>query len=441
MSSNKGITLVVLVVTIILLLILSGTATYVGYDTIQKSAEQRFLNQLQEINEAVNMHSDDYENLNLTVEEHTENNITYNYVLSTESDFNKIGLYNITDTIYVNFKDGQVYSQNGINEKHTLKDFGIEYYKPTQEEKGVSNDISFNVTLEPQKYSWKYIVYSQDIVCKGEPLNGNLLYAEYKEDKNNLEWKRVEKITNGFELEIKNPGIYELKYRDDEGKESDVKEIYAYVKDGLQLYFDGEFNENYKHNEAATMWKDLSGNNNDGEYRNISINEKSANSISSDGGVIGNYSDNLKLTDMTIDYTVSGYTNSAIIYDFHQGGKYGYFSKIINNKLYIAFGLYRYTYDLELSTVNFPIEITLVCNKTNNFIKIYVNGEEKYSNNKEIDIDISPESKFGLLNNDARNEGAFKEKLNDFKIYNRCLSESEIKLNYDNNKIRYNISE
>ena len=439
MSSNKGITLVVLVITIILLLILSGTATYIGYNTIQNSAEQRFSNQLQEINEAVNMHSEDYEKLELNEEEHTEDGITYNYVLSTESDFNKIGLYNITDTVYANFKDGQVYSKEGINGKHTLKDFGIEYYKPTQEE-NISNDISFEVTLEPQEYSWKYVVRPENIKCNGNPLEGNLLYAEYKEDKN-YEWKRVEKLTNSFELEIKDPGIYELKYRDAEGKESDVKEIYAYVKDGLQLYFDGEYNENYKHNEAATTWKDLSGNNNDGEYRNISLNEKSANSISSDGGVVGNYSNNLKLTDMTIDYTVSGYTNSAIIYDFHQGGKYGYFSKIINNKLYIAFGLYRYTYDLDLSTVNFPIEITLVCNKTNNFIKIYVNGEEKYSNNKEIDIDISPESKFGLLNNDARNEGAFKEKLNDFKIYNRCLSESEIKLNYDNNKIRYNITE
>ena len=440
MSSNKGITLVVLVITIILLLILSGTATYIGYNTIQNSAEQRFSNQLQEINEAVNMHSEDYEKLELNEEEHTEDGITYNYVLSTESDFNKIGLYNITDTVYANFKDGQVYSKEGINGKHTLKDFGIEYYKPTREEKNISNDISFEITLEPQEYSWKYVVRSENINCNGNPLEGNLLYAEYKEDKN-YEWKRVEKITNGFELEIKNPGIYELKYRDAEGKESDVKEIYAYVKDGLQLYFDGEYNENYKHNEAATTWKDLSGNGNDGEYKSISINEKSANSINSDGGVVGNYSDNLKLTDMTIDYTVSGYTNSAIIYDFHQGGKYGYFSKIINNKLYIAFGLYRYTYDLGLATVNFPIEITLVCNKTNNFIKIYVNGEEKYSDNKEIDIDISLESKFGLLNNDTRNEGAFKEKLNDFKIYNRCLSESEIKLNYDNNKLRYNITE
>ena len=44
-SSNKGITLIVLVITIIVLLIISGTAIYVGYDTIQNTAEQRFLNQ------------------------------------------------------------------------------------------------------------------------------------------------------------------------------------------------------------------------------------------------------------------------------------------------------------------------------------------------------------------------------------------------------------
>ena len=273
MSSNKGITLVVLVITIILLLILSGTAVYVGNNTMQNAKEDRFVKQLQEINEAVNMHSDDYENLNLIAEEHTEDNITYNYVLSTESDFNKIGLYNITDTVYANFKDGQVYSKEGINGKHTLKDFGIEYYKPTQEEKDISNDISFEVTLEPQEYSWKYVVRSENIKCNGNPLEGNLLYAEYKEDKN-YEWKRVEKLTNSFELEIKDPGIYELKYRDAEGKESDVKEIYAYVKDGLQLYLDGEYNENYKHNEAATTWKDLSGNGNDGTLINNKWNEK-----------------------------------------------------------------------------------------------------------------------------------------------------------------------
>ena len=53
MSSNKGITLVVLVITIILLLILSGTAVYVGNNTMQNAKEDRFVKQLQEINEAV----------------------------------------------------------------------------------------------------------------------------------------------------------------------------------------------------------------------------------------------------------------------------------------------------------------------------------------------------------------------------------------------------
>ena len=164
MSSNKGITLVVLVITIILLLILSGTAAYIGYNTMQNAAEQRFSNQLQEINEAVNMHSDDYENLESNMQKNIrKTDITYNYVLSTESDFNKIGLYNITDTVYANFKDGQVYSKEGINGKHTLKDFGIEYYKPTREEENISNDISFEVTLEPQEYSWKYVVRPENI--------------------------------------------------------------------------------------------------------------------------------------------------------------------------------------------------------------------------------------------------------------------------------------
>ena len=49
MSSNKGITLVVLVITIILLLILSGTAVYVGNNTMQNAKEDRFAKQLQEI--------------------------------------------------------------------------------------------------------------------------------------------------------------------------------------------------------------------------------------------------------------------------------------------------------------------------------------------------------------------------------------------------------
>ena len=444
MSSNKGITLVVLVITIILLLILSGTAVYVGNNTMQNAKEDRFAKQLQEINEAVNMHSDDYENLNLTAEEHTEDNITYNYVLSTESDFNKIGLYNITDTVYANFKDGQVYSKEGINGKHTLKDFGIEYYKPTQEEKDISNDISFEVTLEPQEYSWKYVVRSENIKCNGNPLEGNLLYAEYKEDKN-YEWKRVEKLTNSFELEIKDPGIYELKYRDAEGKESDVKEIYAYVKDGLQLYLDGEYNENYKHNEVATTWKDLSGNGNDGtlnggtwnnnflefdgvddEIQEIPVEEKSDDNISinvvfedCDKSVntiflYAKNQDNNFIEWGTFNFHTWNNNSMYIGGNFYQGGEGGRFGPIYNvdeDKIYTV----QYIYNGKTKEAS-----------------LYLNGKKKGTKIYSISPMYSSYFSIPITGN---------KKIYNLKILKRVMTEKEIEQNYNIDKIRYNITE
>lgn len=444
MSSNKGITLVVLVITIILLLILSGTAVYVGNNTMQNAKEDRFAKQLQEINEAVNMHSDDYENLNLTAEEHTEDNITYNYVLSTESDFNKIGLYNITDTVYANFKDGQVYSKEGINGKHTLIDFGIEYYKPTQEEKDISNDISFEVTLEPQEYSWKYVVRSENIKCNGNPLEGNLLYAEYKEDKN-YEWKRVEKLTNSFELEIKDPGIYELKYRDAEGKESDVQEIYAYVKDGLQLYLDGEYNENYKHNEVATTWKDLSGNGNDGtlnggtwnnnflefdgvddEIQEIPVEEKSDDNISinvvfedCDKSVntiflYAKNQDNNFIEWGTFNFHTWNNNSMYIGGNFYQGGEGGRFGPIYNvdeDKIYTV----QYIYNGKTKEAS-----------------LYLNGKKKGTKIYSISPMYSSYFSIPITGN---------KKIYNLKILKRVMTEKEIEQNYNIDKIRYNITE
>lgn len=420
MSSNKGITLVVLVITIILLLILSGTAVYVGNNTMQNAKEDRFSKQLQEINEAVNMHSDDYENLNLTAEEHTEDNITYNYVLSTESDFNKIGLYNITDTVYANFKDGQVYSKEGINGKHTLKDFGIEYYKPTQEEKDLRNDISFEVTLEPQEYSWKYVVRSENIKCNGNPLEGNLLYAEYKEDKN-YEWKRVEKLTNSFELEIKDPGIYELKYRDAEGKESDVKEIYAYVKDGLQLYLDGEYNENYNHNSKATSWIDLIGNHHITGINSNWQNDGFGNKDSTENFSIP-YSINTNTT-IEMDCTIEESSGSVNLLGNPSIGN-TYFANISYSQIAAStcprYGVLSQNYQRnQTQSMN-----KYVCTFENNGnVKIYVNGNfvaqqkcESPDSCTSIDIEVE------------------KCQLNKVKIYNRILGDNEIMKNYLVNK-------
>lgn len=194
MKSNKGITLAALVITIIVTLILATTATYIGYNAIQTSAEQRFLSVLKQVNEAVNLHSQDYENLKLVKLNPEENHegVYYQYKLETKEDYEKIGLSDIEDIIYVNFDMGQIYSKNGINGKHTLKNFGVEYYKPTQEVISEENNVTFEINLEPLEYSWKYIIDNEQITCNGNPGNGNLLYSSYSED-GNYNWKRVPK--------------------------------------------------------------------------------------------------------------------------------------------------------------------------------------------------------------------------------------------------------
>lgn len=460
MSSNKGITLVVLVTIIIIVLILSGTATYVGYNTIQNSAEQRFLYQLQEINEAVNMHSEDYESLGLITEEHTENSNIYNYVLSTEEDYNKIGLYNIKGTVYVNFKEGLIYSKDGINGKHTLKDFGIEYYK-TEHEEHINNEISFDVTLEPQEYSWKYVVYSENIKCNGNPLDGNVLYAEYREDAN-YEWKRVNKTANSFELELKEPGIYELKYRDVEGKESDIKEIYAYVKDGLQLYLDGEYNENYKHNESITTWKDLSGNGNDATLNGGTWNSNFLEFDGADDYILVNELQDEETSQKTIELIdVNGklYENNNIgmIYEFSENWN--------NNNTAFGVSINEYGtmqialtikgnqgYNIKGTNINFvndnktsKYSYIVNSNKTNNeYINIYKNSinQELSVMNYAEDISNMKFKNYKLyIASRAGNSYFAKINLGSYKVYNRALTEKEIEQNYNIDKIRYNISE
>ena len=420
MSSNKGITLVVLIITVILLLILSGTAVYVGKNTIKNAKEEKFINQLKEINEAVSMHSEDYQKLNLAQVEYNQGDIAYNYIIADESDFNKLGLYNIKDIVYVNFEEGQVYSKSGFNGKHTLEDFGIEYYKPEQEEKNVSNKISFDIKLEPQEYSWKYVVYSENIKCNGNPLEGNLLYAEYKENQN-YEWKRVNKTEKSFELELKKPGKYMIKYIDSEGKESETKTVYSFVKDGLQAYYDGEFNENYNHNNEATSWIDFIGNKN--------ITEINAN-WQSDG--FGNKDSTEKIS---IPYSIN--TNTTLEIDCEIDDSSGSINLLGNPSIgntyytYITYsqiaastcpryGVLNQTYERN-QTQNTN---KYVCTFENNgYVKIYVNGnflaqKKCYSPDSCNSIDLEVK----------------KCKLNRIKIYNRILGDNEIKQNYLVNK-------
>lgn len=68
---------------------------------------------------------------------------------------------------------------------------------------------------------------------------------------------------------LSDPGIYTIKLEDSKGKTSELKKVYAYVKKGLQLYYDGIQNTRSGNNPKASVWEDLSGNSNDGVYYNM----------------------------------------------------------------------------------------------------------------------------------------------------------------------------
>lgn len=478
---NKGITLISLVVIITVILILAGTAVYFGSDTIKKSKEQRFVTQLKQINEAVKLHSQDYEQLDLTElnEEYivtiNGNNHTYNYKLENESDYNKIGLQDIDieDNIYINFIETEIYAENGFEGKHTLEDFGITYYKPSKVQSSVV-DVDFNIVLEPQENSWKYIIPYEDITCNGNIQNGNLLYSEYIDGTEHA-WKRVQKGQDGFELIITKPGIYELMFKDETGVESQIKQVYAYVKNGLKLYYDGTYNSkdedgSISHNSSASTWADLSENENDLILQGINFNGDSGwtqnNSLKFDGindcGVtdeVVNYNNSKEVSIQMVDlnHLINNTATNIIIessnnYNGYVGAFYIDNREYLNNSdLTFGFKGNNLTYNLrnaDLIIKNKNQLYTFICNTNNNdsFIKIYSGKDENniVQSSADTNSDISNITFANYkLYIAARNCSQYYSKVNigTFRIYNRALSEEEIEQNYNIDKIRYNIQE
>ena len=215
-----------------------------------------------------------------------------------------------------------------------------------------------------------------------------------------------------------------------------------YVQNGLILHYDAINNTGSGHSSTTTTWNDLSGNNNDGTIVDGAWNENSIKLSNNNSGIIGNYSDSLKLTDFTIEIMLLSYTessNGGLLYDFHTGGESGYFSKIYNNSLLLAFGNTRYNYSYDFINSDYPIKITITCEKSNDNTSISINGINSDNHTGNVNIEKAQTSTFGILNNDARNEGVYLGEMGNFKIYNRALTDAEVLQNYNVDKARFNI--
>lgn len=149
LKEEKGITLVTLVVTIIILLILAGIGTYSGMNTLPKSEDSKLSSELLIVQHAILEAYTKYIATNKVVQnedalageqltgsesyiensngiyyfkydgenkiELKDNNISNYYLLSTEDEFKELGITNTKDSYVVNYATGEVMNVTRLN--------------------------------------------------------------------------------------------------------------------------------------------------------------------------------------------------------------------------------------------------------------------------------------------------------------------------------------
>lgn len=246
-KSSKGITLVALIMTVVIMLILASTATYTGIESYNKAEQIKFVSQMQLIQAKVdelvqdkefdsstvgetlteaqkqiaNKAVDNNEFSIPTIEEDIEKYLRYfdKYALSKDLDID-----NVEEDIIINFKTREVMSTVGFEYEGTIY-FAqyrlpegqqlIKYEKPT-------TTLDFTYSKIPQDLS---LVISITGVKRGkEIISKDLLkYELWKKDSTTT--YQYSKEINPDEILISQAGEYKIKVTDNLGTEKEEEVI------------------------------------------------------------------------------------------------------------------------------------------------------------------------------------------------------------------------
>ena len=469
-ANSKGVTLIALVITVIVLLIIASIATYSGMQIIESSKLNTFTAEMKIMQTQVNNLYDkwqrgeeDINTLGKSLNYNSEVQEQVNEVLKTVLDIQDttgyryydqetiqdLGIEGVKQEFFINVEQREVVSYKG------LRYDGDMYYTLIQLPDGLYNvdynpeeasqptfDVSYEKTGENK---WK-------IKISNVKSNGyiNKWYVRYQ-----LKGQDYWNTSEDLNFVVDKQGIYTIKLYNGDIETTQGKEVFVatdYAKNGLLLHYDAINNTgggDDKHSTTATTWKDLSGNGNDGELKGFTTNDElsgwKANMLSFNGNTDYVTVNNIlkDKTEFTIEviYKPKRFINYEYIFGI-DANKFGYeTSSEGKNVLY-------YVKNFDTSFRPFielcPNNIEIV-NKSNTIsigegkISSYLNAE-KYLNNSLLENDLYTEGNVFAIAA-ANSSGNYKTQMDcySFRIYDRVLTDEDVKINYEVDRKRFNL--
>lgn len=270
-NNNKGITLVILIITIILMLILVSVTTYSGINSYKNMQVTKFVAQMQLIQTKIDEVAEENttKNLGITITEiqksvldlaYANNEIQDNtneykskYVFfSRENLKTQLDLADIEDDVLVNFETREVVSTKGV--EYEGKKYYTQYKLPNGESlinnETATRTISFEIEVSVNGLNATATVNNISIN------NGTLSYSETDAEGNNTNWQTITNYTEKdktYSVNITKTGKYTFRLQDNTNLEnSDQHEPIVITltnkpKTNINI-------ENYNYEADSNMW-------------------------------------------------------------------------------------------------------------------------------------------------------------------------------------------
>jgi len=384
---NKGITLIALIITIVVLLIIAGISISGGIEGIDKADDNRAMSDLEKVQHAI---TERYTKFELTKDT--------SVIVGT-----KVDLSSLTDVPEsINWKVFQV-TQASETSTHPER----KYYRL-----GKSDLENLGLTGEHKSSSYIVNYYSGEVYdeTKRQTTSGTVLYK------------------SAIENEASELG-------------DDI------ITDGLLVYYDAINNTGTGHSNTTTVWKDLSGNGRDGKMTDVTMGNNYAQFNGTSSWVnMGEINSDYQTVELTFSTNKEGYQQS-VFGNWQTGG--GGISIVNGGYIYGTFyirnkGAKEITSDIYAAN-NKIYNVILTFNGEKDVL--YVNGIEKGTNDTNATGVIKKPDNDTIFAIGGNPQGLviggnkLRGKVYDAKIYNRALSASEVKQNYIIEKNRYGIEE